>query len=263
MTALFAWLELALPDPPWDGGAPFVGFVYVDAQAGLSAKGGPADDATLATSPRLTVRLPIGVPSRVLSAEDARARGLPDAPPWVAHYGAQPPPDDDAPWRRDPALAGRFHRSWPDDVPVLVHDGEPRRSGRRTEVCWVRVAGVEEGPVRPSAAADGAPLARATALYGGTLLSAPKQLGNYAAGARVRFVPDSGGRHAVAVDDAYLAARPAWRVRACTACGLTEGLDPPATMFRTRFPDAEGEPVGFTAHCPVCGPPAFLGFERI
>lgn len=263
-TAFLRWVELALPEPPWSGGAPFVGFVYLDPQAGLSAKGGPADDAALADAPRLTVRLPIGVPGRVLPDGERATRGLPPAPSWLDRFGAQP--QADPPWRRDPALAGRFHRSWPDDLQVLVHDGEPRRTGRRTEVCWVRVDAAADAPPRPSQTADGTPLPRATTRYAGTLLSVPKQLATWKAGARVDFLPDAGGRHPVAVTVAYLDERAAWIVRACDGCGLTEGLDPPSVMFRTRFPDADADadaaPVAFTAHCPVCGPPAALAFSR-
>lgn len=244
-TALGHWVELALPEPPWSHGAAFVGFVYLDGQAGMSAKGGAADDAALASAPTLTVRLPIGVDSRVLDGDEVRARGLPAVPDWVVHYGAQPMTD--APWRRAPALAGKWHKQFPDDVAVIVHDGEPKRTGTRVEICWVRVDAVDEVAGRT--------------VFAGTLLSTPKQLATWQAGARVRFVA-SGGRHPVAVSDAYLADRAGWRVEACPRCGLAEGLDPPIQMFRDRFPDV-GEPVAFTAHCPVCGPAGVRAFERL
>lgn len=259
-TALLHWVELALPEPPWTTGAAFVGFVYLDAEAGMSAKGGPSDDPGLATAPRLTVRLPIGVPSRILDDAEVQARGLPAAPPWLAGFGAQPMAD--APWRRDPVLVGKFHRKFPDDLQVLVHDGEPKRTGRRTEVCWVRVDAAEAGPARPSQSSTGAAIARGTQLYVGELLNPPKQLTTLAAGARVRLVADAGGRHPVAVTAAYLAERPAWTIGACGACGLTEGLDPPSVMFATLAPDAGVAPIAFTARCPVCGPPAARTFTR-
>ena len=56
-TALLRWIELQLPDPPWSEPEPFIGFVYMDAQAGLSAKGGRAGDPSQAEQPGLTVRL--------------------------------------------------------------------------------------------------------------------------------------------------------------------------------------------------------------
>ncbi len=260
--AMLRWVELALPEPPWPGGAAFVGFVYQDWQAGMSAKGGPADDATVATTPRLTVRLPIGVDGRILDDAEVAARGLPARPPWLDAYGVQPPAD--GPWRRDPLLAGKLHRQYPDDLQVLVHDGEPKRTGRRTEACWVRLDAVEDGPPRPSLTATGAALGRGTRLYAGVLLSPPKQLTTYAAGARVRLIPDPGGPHPIAVTAAYLDERAGWTVHACTGCGLSEGLEPPSLMFRSRFPEVgpDAEPVGFTAFCPVCGPSGSRTFER-
>ena len=61
-TALGRWVEIALPDAPWGRPVPFVGYVYMDWEAGMSAKGGPADRPD--DPPSLTVRLPIGAPRR-------------------------------------------------------------------------------------------------------------------------------------------------------------------------------------------------------
>ncbi|MBK9030140.1 MAG: hypothetical protein IPL61_02175 [Myxococcales bacterium] len=256
--ALGHWVELVLPEPPWKRAVPFVGFVYMDWEAGMSAKGGPADRPD--DPPSLTVRLPIGAPSRILTADEVAASGRPTAPPWVEHFGPQPPTD--APWRRDPALAGRWHKQFPDDLQVLVHDGEPRRTQRPPEGCWVRVDAVVPAPARPSASADGAPIARGAAIYVGALLSEPRALTSVAQGARIHVVPDPGGRHPLAVTEAYLAERAAWTITPCPRCGLGEGLDPPSVMAATRFPDAAAPPIMFTAHCPLCGPPAALTLAR-
>ncbi len=35
----------------------------------------------------------------------------------------------ETPWRTDPALVDKLHPWYPDDLQVLVHDGEPRRTG--------------------------------------------------------------------------------------------------------------------------------------
>ena len=230
------WIELQLPDPPWDEPEPFVGFVYVDPQAGAAAKGGRAGDPTLASAPSLTVRLPIGVPGLVLSDAEVTRRGLPARPAWLDNYGSQPIAD--APWRADPALRGRFHRSFPDDLQVLVHDGDPRRTGRQTELCWLRVVDLEDVAGRR--------------LYLGELLSTPRQLTSVRQGDRLRFLPAPGGRYPLQVTDAYLAERAGWRITPCTGCGLAETLDPPSVMAATRFPSADGPVVSFTAHCPAC-----------
>lgn len=255
-TALGHWIELALPDAPWGRPVPFVGFVYLDPQAGLSAKGGPADQPD--APPSLTVRLPIGVPGRVLTAAERGAR--PAIPAWVEHYGPQPPTD--ARWRTDRWLRGRWHKQFPDDVQVLVHDGEPRRTGRQPEGCWVRVDATEPSPPRPTVDAAGAPVARGDVVYVGTLLNQPRHLATVGQGERVRVVPDPGGRHPLMVTEAYLAERAAWTVTPCPRCGLAEGLDPPSVMAATRFPGLADPVEAFTAHCPVCGPPSALTFTR-
>jgi hypothetical protein len=61
------------------------------------------------------------------------------------------------PWRGDPDLVGRFHPEYPDNLQVVVHDGEPRRTGRGTEACWVRVTGVHGTLLCPIAAPDSSP----------------------------------------------------------------------------------------------------------
>lgn len=148
--ALGRWVEIALPDAPWGRPAPFVGYVYMDWQAGMSAKGGPADRPD--DPPSLTVRLPIGAPSRVLDAAEVGARVTP--PAWVAHFGPQPPTD--APWRRNPALRGRWHKQFPDDLQVLVHDGErggpsapPRAAGSASTPANRRRRGRARAPTAP------------------------------------------------------------------------------------------------------------------
>lgn len=235
--ALLRWVELELTEPPWSEPEPFLGFVYLDPQAGLSTKGGRAGDSSQVERPSLTVRLPIGVPGRVLDEDEVARRGLPVSPSWLSFYGPQPPAD--GPWRTDPGLRGRFHPQYPDDVQVLVHDGEPRRSGKRTEVCWVRVVAGDDG------------------LYEGELLNQPHGLVTVKAGDRIRFFARAGGKHPLYVTAEYLAERDGWEIQPCPSCGLREALDPPSVMARTRFPEAVGDavPVMFTAHCALCGPP--------
>jgi hypothetical protein len=46
---------------------------------------------------------------------------------------------DEAPWRRDARLSGRFHPDFPDDLQVLLHDGGPLFSTVRPEAVWARL----------------------------------------------------------------------------------------------------------------------------
>lgn len=251
--ALLRWITLELPEAPWRTAEPFVGFVYLDREAGLSAKGWAA---SAPEQVGLTVRLPLGVPGRVLADDEVAARGLPARPDWLDVYGPQPPAD--APWRHDPALVGQLHPRFPDDLQVLVHDGEPRRVGTRPEACWVRLDGAEDGAPRP---VTGQPAA--TRLYTAYLLSTPHQLTTIKAGDRLRLIAAPGGRLPLQVTDAYLAERPAWVFTPCDRCGLHEGLDPPSVMAATRFPGApaDARPLAFTALCPACK--GTLSLERL
>src|SRR5262245_38476224 len=45
-------------------------------------------------------------------------------------------------WRNDPELSARFHPQYPDHIQALLHDGEPRRTNRPPEACWVAVTAV-------------------------------------------------------------------------------------------------------------------------
>src|SRR5262245_12826318 len=50
-------------------------------------------------------------------------------------------------WRSDPDLSTRFHPQYPDHLQVLLHDGEPRRTSRGPEACWVEITALH-GHVR-------------------------------------------------------------------------------------------------------------------
>ena len=158
------------------------------------------------------------------------------------------------PWRTDAALAGKFHPSYPDDLQILVHDGEPRRTGRQPELCWVRILGVEKGPARPLLAGEEqAPDTLRRAVYVAQLLNQPQQLTSVVQGDPVRFFADPGGQHLFTVTAEYLAERAEWQIQPCQSCGLCEGLDPPSVMAATRFSGAEVVPIMFTSRCPLCG----------
>lgn len=165
------------------------------------------------------------------------------------------------PWRSDPDLAGKLHPQHPDDVQVIVHDGEPRRTQRSPEACWVRITGtggVLRSPLAPPGAT--APPTAASArwlertVYVGQLLNAPHQLTTLAQGAVVRFVHAPGLPHPLLITAAYEGERPRWAFTPCDRCGADQALDPPTIMARTRFPNAPAGavPVAFAAFCP-CG----------
>jgi hypothetical protein len=254
-SAGWVWLDM--------GGERVLAFCYTDAQAGPSAKGAalgakPTPEALRAAveRPDRTFRRPAQFGARALTPAELAALGLPEAPPWLEHY--RPAGGE---WRSDPALARHFHPDYPDDLQVLVHDGEPRRTGRAPEACWVRVTGlhavarVPGGPSDPELTFDPAAVVwHERAIYRATLLNRPHQLQTIAQGDPLLFVAAKGLPHPLRVTEAYLAERPLWAVVACNRCGADEALDPPTTMARLRFPDApEGsEPVAFTAFCP-CG----------
>lgn len=237
-TALLRWIELALPDPPWPEPDPFVGFVFLDAEAGLSTKGGRAGDPSLAERPTLTVRLPIGVPSRLLTADEVRDRNLPAIPAWLAAHGPQPAAD--GPWRGDRALRGRFHPQFPDDLQVLIHDGDPRRTGARPELAWVRVHEAVAGR---------------SGTYRGELRSAPRALATVRKGDSLGFLASPGGRYPLLVTAPYLAERAAWRITPCDGCGLGELFDPPSTALASATREADGR---WRTACGACRGHLFL-----
>src|SRR5213078_1242072 len=162
-------------------------------------------------------------------------------------------------WRSDPELSARFHPQYPDHVQVVLHDGEPRRTQRKPETCWIEVTALHARVRFASVArAPGAPLATERVhwierpVYRGTLLHATHAL-TIQNGQSLLFVVVPGIPYPLQVDEAYLAERVQWAFRPCDRCGADQGLDLPTTMARTRFGDHPGSvPIRFTAFCP-CG----------
>src|SRR5688572_26430239 len=122
-----------------------------------------------------------------------------------------------APWRDDPDLAGSFHPEFPDDLQVVVHDGEPRRTKRAPEVCWVRVGSVHATLRFPVAPADAElPIRGETArwierrVYRGALLNQPHHLVETSKGGEVLVVGSPGLPHPLQIRAAYLAERTQW-----------------------------------------------------
>jgi hypothetical protein len=229
------WIQMNLPGFPT-----FIGFTYVDPEAGLSAKGGPRDDSDLAERPSMTLRLPMpGIASTALSLAEIERLHLPEMPTWVEEfYGPQPKRGTGwGIWRQHPGLRGRFHPECPDDLQVVVHDGGPRMSSHPGELVWVRVTGVE-GEV-----------------FCARLLNQPHNLKSVRLGDPIQFLVPSGGKHPLMVTEKYLRERANWIVHPCRKCGLSELFDAPSDLISKIFPNipADAKLGMFTTFCPLCG----------
>jgi hypothetical protein len=230
-----AWVRMNLPGFPT-----FIGFTYVDAEAGISAKGGNREDPNLAEAPGMTVRLPMpGVRCEPLPEEEIRQMGLPGMPTWVEEfYGPQPLAGKEwGAWRCHPRLMDLFHPDHPDDLEVVIHDGGPRLTDRRPELAWVRVTGGERD------------------VFLGRLLNRPHQLATVSEGVEIQFIAPESGKHPLMVTSKYLSERPDWVIGPCNKCGLTELFDAPSDLIRVIFPNAPpGATVAaFTSFCGFCG----------
>jgi len=164
-------------------------------------------------------------------------------------------------WRTDPALQGRFHAEFADDLQVMVHDGEPRRTKKSPEACFVRVTGVAGSlriphapPNTPPPIAAAAVSWRELPIYRGTLLNQPHGLASVKQNSAVEFIAAKGLPNPLMITSQYARERAQWVIQPCSGCGGDQTLDPMTTMAHTRFPDAPGGsiPVAFSAICP-CG----------
>jgi hypothetical protein len=228
---------------------PIIAFVYLDPRAGPSAKGGLASEHDLARMPSRTIRLAAETQLRELGPDELVARRLPMQPDWLRSFGPQPAPQ--SPWHRDPLLAAKFHAQYPDDIQALVHDGDPRRTRRGPELCWVRILRVDRAPTR-QVSADFEPSRH---IYIAELLNQPHTLDSVKRGGRIKLISVHGLPHPLHVTDAYLAEREEWIITPCDKCGASECFDPPSVMAHVRFPDAPKDSVieAFTSFCSHCG----------
>ncbi len=235
---------------------PVIAFVYLDQRAGPSAKGGLASELQIATMPSRTIRLSADTKISELSESEVHARKLPPKPDWVAMYGKQPDPE--SAWHRDPLLAGQFHANHPDDIQTLVHDGDPRRTRRGPELCWVRMLRVDRAPTR-RVTADFEPSRH---VYIAELLNQPHTLQSVKRGDRLKVISVHGLPNPLHVTDEYLGEREHWKITPCDKCGCSEGFDPPSVMAKVRFPDAapDLEIQQFTSFCPN---PSCNGFQLL
>lgn len=229
-----AWIRMDIPQVPG-----FIGYTYLDREAGFSAQGGKPDGSENLFAELAIVRLAgTTIPWQILSADEQKQLALPDCPPWIPEaYGEQPPAGMLwGWWRTHPKLEGRFHPEAPDDLPVIVHDGGPRTTQHRPELVWVRVCG---------GAGD---------VFEGHVLNQPHNLQTVRRLDAIRFTAPK-AEHLLMITEKYLAERADWKIRPCSQCGLDELFDAPSDLIRAVFPDMpDGSvPEAFTAFCGMCG----------
>jgi hypothetical protein len=239
-----SWVMIdRLPDEP------IIAFVYLDPRAGPSAKGGLASDRELVRMPTRTLRLSNETLLRELAPDEVAAYRLPAQPDWLRTFGPQPAPQ--SPWHRDPLLTGKFHNQYPDDIQALVHDGDPRRTRRGPELCWVRMQRIERAPTRQVEST----FEPSRHVYIAELLNQPHTLTSVNRGDRIKVISVHGLPHPLHVTEEYLAERESWTITPCDKCGASECFDPPSVMAAVRFPDAPADSVieAFTSFCSHCG----------
>ncbi len=226
-----AWVEMTLA---WERPEPFIGFTYVDPDAGLSAKGAAEGDPSLVQAPAHTVRLPMPVPFRVLSEEEQQRRGLPAQPPWLHFYGPQPDPQ--APWRKDPLLSPHLLPGFPDDLPVLFY-GQAQGEWHMEEM-WVRLR-AHDAKER---------------LYEGELLNQPHHLQRVNKGERVRLRVAAGAPRPIYVGDVEARNLRDYDAR-CEGCGFDMLLEPASDIQARQFANvpADEAMLAFTTRCLRCG----------
>jgi hypothetical protein len=212
-----------------------LGFAYEDPQAGPSAKGAIVqpesleDDVRRAVErPDHTVRLGLrNFPSTPLPAATIARLGLPAEPPWMEFFR----PRSAQPWLRDPALADRFHRDYPNDLEVLF-----MFPGHRMERMWVRTTGVD-----PEIGG-----------YGGELLNQPfTEDADLAQGAQVAYRLAPGVPEPIWVSPVMRANLGGWSSR-CTVCGFDMLTEPAQAIAARQFGEWGGQAVTFTTRCPMC-----------
>jgi hypothetical protein len=173
-------------------------------------------------------------------------------------------------WRTDPNLQGKFHPQFADDLQVMVHDGEPRRTNKQPEACFVRVTSVVGVLRMPHAPQNTPPPVPSSMLqwtqrpiYRGTLLNQPFGLTTVKQNQTIEFVTSPGLPHPLQISLQYAQERVKWCLEPCTGCGADQTLDPMTEMAKTRFPNLDhgSIPVAFSAFCPCGGTLALVSAE--
>lgn len=159
------------------------------------------------------------------------------SPAVESHQTELPMIETERVWRNDPALAGKFHPGYPDDLQVIVHEGGPRLTTTRPELIWVRVTG-KKGEA-----------------YQGRLLNQPHQLPSLKQDDAILFLAPNAQNEPYLVTEKYLHERKDWHILPCNKCGMPDLFDAPSALQAKVFPNvpADAEIEAFTSFCPVCG----------
>jgi hypothetical protein len=226
-------------------GQMMLGFTYHDPAAGPSAKGALVhsdslkDDVRRAIDrPDNTVRLGHGVYTPEPLAPEMIARfELPAEPEWMRFFlpsSQTPASSTSRPWRTDPALVGRFHPSFPDDLQVDFYFAAS--VGR--ERMWVQTDAVD-GDIGG---------------YAAVLLNqphAPRAVIDK--GARVSYRIAPGMPNPLWVSPAMQANMRDWSTK-CAACGFDMPLEPIDNIVGPHVAAAHQRPHEILGmRCPSCG----------
>lgn len=150
-------------------------------------------------------------------------------------------------WHTDPAMAGRFHPDFPDDVQVLLHEGSFRFTPARPEVMWAKLIG--------HVAITG-PQGRRIGAYQVQLLSQPFELQSLHLHDQILAVCNNSYPYLIRVSESYLSERTDYEVLPCNQCGLPELFDTISRLIAYTFaapPTPEADLTMFTSTCPLCG----------
>ena len=233
---LNVWGRVSAPD-----GTTFIVFTHEDAEAGLSAIGYPVSDQLTKVEARKITDQPITIfrfsdgyktfNFSPLSQEEIAFFNLPAEPEWLKFYGPQGNPG--RAWRDDPALVGKFHPGYPDDIEALFFFPEHGN----IEKMWVGLVDIDEE----------------VGGYIGKLLNTPNTPSSLTEGSRVTIRTSPGEESPIYISETTRKNLQEWQ-GTCQACGFDLIMVSVADFVRKTFPSipANGELEMFTMRCALC-----------